>query len=54
MVHEILNIDFKTYNYLELTKLLTTILFIAHVFACIFLYEGRISVQNGDEANWLL
>jgi hypothetical protein len=42
MVHEILNIDIKVYNYLELTKLLTTILFTAHFFACVWLLEGRI------------
>ena len=41
MIHEILNLDFKIYNYLQLTKLLITILFTAHVFACIWVLEAR-------------
>ena len=49
-IPEIINLSLKAFNYLELVKLFLFIVFTAHVFACVWLYEAR---NSAYDSTWM-
>lgn len=55
-LEETFELSWKSKNIVKLFKLMTMVLFISHIFACVWLFESRLFPINEDEgfSNWMI